>query len=65
MSDSPHGNMGEFRDDVEDEEQDDDRDPTEKLIENVLDDAYVKESMAVLTDMLAMQVEIARKKAEQ
>ena len=61
MSTSPHGATGELAEDEVEESDDDDRDPTEKLIENVLDDAYTIESMAVLTDMLNMQTEIADK----
>ncbi|NIP49750.1 MAG: hypothetical protein GWN55_10520, partial [Phycisphaerae bacterium] len=38
-------------------------DPREKLIKQVLGDAYVQESMAIIQDMIDLQPELARKTA--
>jgi carboxyl-terminal processing protease len=68
MSASPHGAKGDGMDDgvsveAEDAEtsEDDDRDPTEKLIESVLADVYAVEAMAILSDMVNTQREVADK----
>ncbi len=43
------------------EQPEEQRDATEKLIESVLKDAYAKESMAILDDLLTQQTEVAGK----
>jgi carboxyl-terminal processing protease len=68
MDVTPHGGKGEpvGDDDKKDSEEDDnkDRDPTEKLIESVLEDVYAKEAMAILLDLDKQQKEVANKGAE-
>ncbi|RLB62501.1 MAG: tail-specific protease, partial [Deltaproteobacteria bacterium] len=65
MDASPHGmvdNEEEDSDDSEGEDSEEEQDPTEKLIESVLDDTYAKESMAILADMAAQQTAVAENK---
>jgi carboxyl-terminal processing protease len=47
------------------ETEDEDRDPTEKLIESVLEDVYAVEAMAILLDLSAQQKEVADKGQKQ
>ena len=47
--------------DAEDAEDDENKTETEKLIEAVLDDAYIRESMAILVDLAEQRTEIAGK----
>ena len=64
ISTSPHGMANDENEepvDVPEKKSDDQRDPTEKLIEGVLEDAYAKESMAILADLAAQQTQIAGK----
>ncbi len=44
---------------AEDKSDTEGQNPTEKLVESVLKDAYVKESMAILVDLAAQRTEIA------
>ena len=65
MDASPHGmvdNEEEDSDDAEGEDSEEEQDPTEKLIESVLEDTYAKESMAILSDMAAQQTAVAENK---
>lgn len=63
-----HGNTGEFEaeeDKAESgESEGEERDPTEKLLEAILKDAYAKEAMAVLLDLGNQQKELAGKGAQ-
>jgi carboxyl-terminal processing protease len=64
---SPHGALGEENDnaeDADDEQESDDLDATEKLIKKVLSDVHIKESMAILEDLVGLQAEIAAKPVE-
>jgi carboxyl-terminal processing protease len=61
---SPHnlaGNENEETEKAQDKEETEEQDPTEKLIESVLKDAYAKESMTILGDLSAQQTEVASK----
>ena len=64
MSGSPHLSTGVVPEEV-DEEQDGETpgegDVMERFIKRVNDDAYVRESMAILADLSAMQTEVASK----
>ncbi len=65
MATGPHGSTdnGDLAPDDEPAEKSDEKlDPVEKLIKSVLNDAYAKESMAILADMAAQRAEIAAKK---
>jgi carboxyl-terminal processing protease len=68
MDVTPHGDKGVLVDDDDkknsEEKDDKDRDPTEKLIESVLDDVYAKEAMAVLLDLYKQQKEMVSKGTE-
>ena len=64
MDNSAHGMAGmsdEDDDAAEDKSDTEGQNPTEKLVESVLKDAYVKESMAILVDLAAQRTEIAGK----
>ncbi len=60
--DSPHGMASDPEtEQQEDQDNDDLLSATEKLIARVLEDVYVKESMMILSDMVAQQAELAEK----
>ena len=63
---SPHGGsvLDEDEDTTGEEAEDDKLSPQEKLIADVLKDAYVKESMAILADLAAQHTEVAGKGLE-
>ncbi len=67
MTKVPHGGLAGpdvFEDDIDKEEDGEEGiDPREKLIKQVLGDAYVQESMAIIQDMIDLQPELARKTA--
>ncbi len=60
-----HGNTGELEDEEDKEDPGEtegtDRDPTEKLLETILKDAYAREAMAILLDLGNQQKELAAK----
>ncbi len=68
MSTGPHGLADNEKEEEPDkakaEEPDEQQDPTEKLIESVLKDAYAIESMAILVDLAAQQTKVAGKGIE-
>ena len=67
LSASPHEMVDEGATaevDKEEADNEGEKDPTVKLIESVLGDAYVRESMAVLVDLVDQETEIAGKIAQ-
>ena len=56
--------VGEVPDDEKEEQVDEKLSTTEKLIKSVLEDAYAKESMAILEDLAVQQAAVASKKRE-
>ncbi len=67
LSTSPHGMVDEGDTDEDDKEGADnkgEKDPTVKLVESVLGDVYVRESMAILVDLVAQETEVAGKVAQ-